>query len=208
MTIQRMLAKVVGSLLLCVLFTLTSFSQTKTITGKVTDDKGSPLQGVTVTVKGSRTGTSTDASGAFSISVPDGSRSLTVSSVGYTEQDVSVVGLSTVNVSLVSSSQSLNDVVVIGYGTARRKDLTGAVATVNAKDFNKGQITAPDQLLTNKTPGVEITTGSGQPGVAPTIRIRGTNSILNTGNPLVVVDGVELVPPPPSLWAARSASVR
>ncbi len=182
----------VSLLLLCVLFTQTAFSQTKTVKGKVTDDKGLPIQGATVTVKGSKVGTSTDAAGSFSINVPDGSYALTVSSVGFSEQDVSVVNQTTVSVSLVSTSQSLNDVVVIGYGTAKRKDLTGAVSTVTAKDFNQGLIAAPDQLLTNKTPGVEITTGSGQPGVAPTIRIRGTNSILNTGNPLVVVDGVEL----------------
>jgi TonB-dependent starch-binding outer membrane protein SusC len=192
MTIQRLLTIMVSSLLLCVLFTQTAFSQTKTVTGKVTDDKGLPIQGATVTVKGSKVGTSTDASGSFSINVPDGSYALSISSVGFTAQDISVVGQTTVNVSLVSTSQSLNDVVVIGYGTARRKDLTGAVATITAKDFNTGQIAAPDQLLTNKTPGVEVTTGSGQPGAAPTIRIRGTNSILNTGNPLVVVDGVEL----------------
>ena len=192
MTIQRLLARLAGCILLCVLFTQTSFSQTRKISGKVTDDKGSAIVGVSVAPKGSKGGTTTDATGKFTLDVPDGVYALTFSSIGYTDQDVSIVGQTTLTVSLVSSSQSLNDVVVIGYGTARRKDLTGAVATVNAKDFNQGQIAAPDQLLTNKTPGVEITTGSGQPGVAPTIRIRGTNSILNTGNPLVVVDGVEL----------------
>ena len=192
MTIQRLLARLAGCILLCVLFTQTSFSQTRKISGKVTDDKGTPIVGVSVAPKGSKGGTTTDAAGRFTVDVPDGVNALTFSSIGYTDQDISIVGQTTLSVSLVSSSQSLNDVVVIGYGTARRKDLTGAVATVTAKDFNQGQINAPDQLLTNKTPGVEVTTSGGQPGVAPTIRIRGTNSILNTGNPLIVVDGVEL----------------
>jgi TonB-dependent starch-binding outer membrane protein SusC len=192
MTIQRLLAKLASFTLLCVLFTQTAFSQARKISGKVTDDKAVPIQGATVAAKGSKTGTQTDANGAFTLDVPEGVYALTVSSIGYAGQDISIVNQTSVTVSLVSNSQSLNDVVVIGYGTARRKDLTGAVATVNAKDFNQGQITAPDQLLTNKTPGVEVLTSGGQPGVAPTIRIRGTNSILNTGNPLIVIDGVEL----------------
>src|ERR1700742_2315520 len=103
MTIQRLLTIMVSFTLLCVLFTQTAFSQTKTVKGKVTDDKGAPTQGATVTVKRSKVGTSTDATGAFSINVPDGSYALTISSVGFSEQDVSVVGLTTVNVSLVST---------------------------------------------------------------------------------------------------------
>jgi len=192
MTIKRLLTVVATTTLICVLFTQTAFSQTKNVKGKVTDDKGVPIPGASVAVKGTKGGTSTDASGAFSINVPENAYALTVSSVGYSGQDVSIVGLTTVTVSLVSSSQSLNDVVVIGYGTARRKDLTGAVSSVSAKDFNTGAVAAPDQLLVNKVPGVEISTSSGQPGSATTIRVRGTNSILNTGNPLIVIDGVEL----------------
>lgn len=192
MTIQRLLAIAATTLLLCVLFTQTTFSQTKTITGKVTDDKGIPVQGATVVAKGSKAGTSTNANGAFSLNVPENTYALTVTSIGYTEQDVSILNQTTVTVSLVSTTQSLNDVVVIGYGTARRKDLTGAVASIQAKNFNQGQIAAPDALLQNKVAGVEVSTSSGQPGSSTTIRVRGTNSILNTGNPLIVVDGVEL----------------
>ncbi|HEY4288644.1 MAG TPA: SusC/RagA family TonB-linked outer membrane protein [Puia sp.] len=192
MTIQRLLSRWVSFTLLCVLFTQNAFSQNKTITGKVTDDKSVPVAGASVTVKGTKNGVNTNADGAFTISVSPTATTLIVSSVGFTQQEITIGSQTDITVSLATSTSNLNEVVVIGYGTARRKDLTGAVATVNAKDFNQGQIAAPDQLLTNKTPGVEITTGSGQPGVAPTIRIRGTNSILNTGNPLVVVDGVEL----------------
>src|SRR5580692_1459385 len=135
MTIKRLLAYAATTLLLCVLFTQTSFAQTKTITGKVTDDKGLPLAGATVVAKGSKSGTSTDALGAFHITVPSGTTTLVVSSIGYANQELNVSGSTDVTVQLVASTSSLNEVVVIGYGTTRRADVTGAVATVRAKDF-------------------------------------------------------------------------
>jgi TonB-dependent starch-binding outer membrane protein SusC len=193
MTIQRLLTKAVGFILLCVLFTQTAFSQTKSITGKVTDDKGAPVQGATVTVKGTKVGASTAADGSFTINVPASTTTLSISSVGFSAQDVSITGQSSVTVALVPTQANLNEVVVIGYGTARRKDLTGAVASVQAKDFNQGTIASPDQLLQNKTPGVEVSTSSGQPGGGTTIKIRGNTSILSgAAQPLVVVDGVPL----------------
>jgi len=193
MTIQRLLAVVATTTSLCVLFTLSAFSQTKKISGTVTDDKGGPVAGVTVTAKGSKSGTSTDATGAYSLTIPVSARTLSFSSVGYLGQDISIGDQTTINVSLVSATQNLNDVVVIGYGTARKKDLTGAVASVQSKDFQQGPIQAPDQLLQNKTPGVEVSTSSGQPGGGTTIKIRGNSSILSGVNqPLVVVDGVPL----------------
>ncbi|MDR3711765.1 MAG: SusC/RagA family TonB-linked outer membrane protein [Puia sp.] len=183
----------VFTLLILTLTAQAAFSQTKTITGKISDDKGNPVQGATVTAKGTKAGTSTDAGGSFSFSVPAGTNTLVVSSVGFAEQEVSITDRTTIAVSLVSSSQSLNDVVVIGYGTARRKDLTGAVSSVQAKDFNLGPVAAPDQLLQNKVPGVEVSTSSGQPGGGSTIKIRGNTSILSgVNNPLVVLDGVPL----------------
>lgn len=192
MTIQRTLAKRLSSLMLCVLFTLTALSQTKTITGKVSDDKGGPIQGATVTAKGTKGGVSTTADGSFSINVPAGATTLTISSIGYTTQDVSIEGKTSVAVSLVSSTTGLNEVVVIGYGTARKKDVTGSLVSVKAKDFNQGITTSPDQLLTGKVPGMEITTSSGQPGAATVIKIRGNNSIRVNNNPLYVIDGVPL----------------
>ena len=190
MTIKRLLAIGASTALICVLFTQSAFSQTKQITGKVTDDKGSPVVGASVSAKGSKSGAATHTDGSFIINVPLSVTSLIISSVGYSQQEISLGDQTTVTVALVASTQSLNDVVVIGYGTVRRKDVTGAVASVQAKDFNQGQVSAPDQLLTNKVPGVEVATSSGQPGSATTIRVRGTNSILNTGNPLIVIDGV------------------
>lgn len=193
MTIQRLLTRLVSFTLLCVLFTQTAFSQTKTITGKVTDDKGAPIPGATVTLKGSSAGASTNADGNFTLTGPANATTLVVSSVGFTNQEISITGQTTVAITLQPTQSNLNEVVVIGYGTARRKDVTGAVATVNAKDFNQGPIAAPDQLITNKTPGVEVTTSSGQPGSGTTIKVRGNTSFLAGSNlPLIVVDGVPL----------------
>ncbi|HVU94895.1 MAG TPA: SusC/RagA family TonB-linked outer membrane protein [Puia sp.] len=192
MTIQRLLARLVSFMLLCVIFTQTAFSQTKTITGKILDDKGAPLQGATVTVKGTKQGASTGADGSFTINVPQSANTLTISSVGFANQDVSIASSTTVSVALVPTQAALNEVVVIGYGSVRRKDLTGSVTTVTSKEFNKGVITSPDQLMANKVSGLEVVNNSGQPGSATTIKIRGNSSIYGNGNPLYVVDGVLL----------------
>ena len=191
MTITRLLKRL-SFLFLCVSFTQLAFSQTKTVTGTVTDDKGAPVQGASVTVKGASTGTTTDATGAFSLNVPESAKTLVISSVGFNEQEANITNSLTVSVALVSSSQSLNDVIVIGYGTVKRKDATGSLTTVSAKEFNQGVITSPDQLLQNKVSGLEIVNNSGQPGSATTIKIRGNSSVIGSGNPLYVVDGVQL----------------
>ncbi|HCL82749.1 MAG TPA: SusC/RagA family TonB-linked outer membrane protein [Chitinophagaceae bacterium] len=191
MTMKRLL-KGISVLLLCVSFTQLAFSQTKVITGTITDDKGAPIQGASVAVKGAKGGTTTDASGAFTLTVAQAAKSLVISSVGFNQQEISIANQSTVNVSLVSAAQSLNDVVVIGYGTVRRKDATGSLTTVSSKEFNQGVITSPDQLLQNKVSGLEVTSNSGQPGAATTVRIRGNSSVRGVGNPLYVIDGVIL----------------
>lgn len=192
-----MSAKTLFSALLCTLFAFlvqSANAQDRTITGKVTDAKdGAPVEGASVQAKGTKTGTATKADGSFTITVGSGVNSLVISSVGFTTQEVSIAGLSTVNVILTgSSSANLNEVVVTGYGTARKKDLTGAIASVKSKDFNQGFVTSPDQLIQNKVAGMEVTTNSGQPGVATTIKIRGNNSIRAVNNPLYVIDGVPL----------------
>lgn len=182
-------------LLLCPLFMLvmqSTWAQNKTITGKVTDEKGTAVSGASVLARGTKIGTSTDATGSFSISVPGSVTTLDVTYVGYTTQQVDVTSATSVTVSLVPESSSLTDVVVVGYGTARRKDLTGAVATVKERDFNKGVITAPDQLIQGKAAGVMVINNMGQPGGSTTIRIRGTSSIRSGNQPLFVVDGVPL----------------
>ena len=191
MTIQRLLSKAACFILLCVLFTQTAFSQTKTITGKVTDNQGTPVVGVSVSVKGGTAGTSTGTDGSFTLSVRPGS-TLTFSAVGYNSQDVPVGDQLTISVTLTASTSSLNEVVVVGYGTARKKDLTGALQSIQAKDFNQGVINSPDQLLQNKVAGLEIVNNSGAPGSGTTIQVRGNNSIRSANNPLYVVDGVAL----------------
>lgn len=190
MTIQRLLGRLTGFILLCVLFTQTAFSQTKTITGKILDDKGAPVQGATVTVKGTKTATSTAGDGSFKLSVAPDATTLTVSSVGFKTQEVAISD--NVSVSLAPTQTGLDQVVVVGYQTVRKKDVTGSVTSVTAKDFNQGAITSPDQLLQNKVAGLEITNNSGQPGAATTVVIRGNNSIRSANNPLYVVDGVAL----------------
>jgi TonB-dependent starch-binding outer membrane protein SusC len=191
MTMKRLLKRL-SFLFLCVSFTQLAFSQTRVITGTITDDKGAPVQGASIAVRGAKGGTTTDATGAFTLTVSTTAKSLIISSVGFNQQEIGIPANNTVTATLVASAQSLNDVIVIGYGTTRRKDATGSLTTVSSKEFNQGVITSPDQLLSNKVSGLEVTSNSGQPGAATTVRIRGNSSVRGVGNPLYVVDGVIL----------------
>lgn len=170
-----------------------AFAQNKTVSGKVTDAQGGAgLSGVSVIVKGSKTGTSTDGSGTYSLSVPNGA-TLVFSSVGFQNQEVAVGDRTTIDVVLTAmSGNNLNEVVVVGYGTVRKRDLTSAVTSIKAKDFNQGVMAAPDQLIQGKVAGLQVVTNSGAPGAATTIRIRGNSSIRSGNNPLFVVDGIPL----------------
>lgn len=192
MNFSMLVRPILMGLVAC-LCAIPSQAQNKTISGKVTDSKdGSPMVAASVVVKGSQTGTQTGADGTFKISVPSSATTLVISSVGYASQEVNIQNKTSVDVALSATNDQLNDVVVIGYGTARKKDLTGSVVSVQAKNFNQGAINAPDQLLQNKVAGLEVTNTSGQPGAASTIQIRGTSSIRSNNNPLYVVDGVPL----------------
>ena len=164
----------------------------KTITGTITDEKGSPVNGASVVVKGGKVGTTSDASGSFKLNVPSSVTTLAVTFVGYLAQDVDVSSASSVTVNLKPDNSSLTDVVVIGYGTAKKKDLSGSYSTVTAKNFNKVPSTTPDQLLQGKVAGLQVTVASGAPGAAASVRIRGNNSIRAGTDPLYVVDGVPL----------------
>ena len=177
--------------LLCM--SVPAFAQNKTVSGKVTDAQGGAgLSGVSVIVKGSKTGTSTDGSGSYSLSVPSGA-TLVFSSVGFQNLEVAVGDRTTVDVTLTAMAGSnLNEVVVVGYGTVRKRDLTSAVTSIKAKDFNQGVMAAPDQLIQGKVAGLQVVTNSGAPGAATTIRIRGNSSIRSGNNPLFVVDGIPL----------------
>jgi TonB-dependent starch-binding outer membrane protein SusC len=170
-----------------------AFAQDKVVSGRVTNAAdGMPVSGVSVTVKGTSTGTTTGPDGSYSLNVPAGRNILVFSSVGFAAQEVSIEGRSSADVTLVISTSSMNEVVVIGYGTARRKDLTGSIATVSSKDFVKGPITSPAQLIAGKVAGVSITSNSGEPGVGARIRIRGGASLNSSNDPLIVIDGVPL----------------
>jgi len=158
--------------------------------GVVTDDKGVPLAGVSVHVRGTTGGTQTDANGSFSINVPDGNAVLEFSFVGYTAQEVPVRNRTELNITLHSQPSALNEIVVIGYGTSQKKDLLSAVSTVKGSDFEHLPVATPQSFIQGRASGVQVVQNSGQPGSAVTVRIRGTTSI-NAGNdPLYIVDGV------------------
>ena len=195
MTIQRLLAKLVGFAFICVLFTQPAFSQTKTITGKISDDKGNPLAGVSVSIKGSRTGTSTDVGGNFTLNVKTTATTLVLTSVGFADKEVDITSQTSVAVSLIPSSTTLGDLVVTGYGSTRKKDLTGAVDVVGAKDFNSGVTSTPIQQIQGKVSGLVIVQQGGDPNQNPIIHLRGQTSISGSQTPLIVVDGVTLDDP-------------
>ncbi len=186
--ISRLFAAFVGAI--CLLST--AFAQTKTITGKITDSKdGSGIAGVSVLAKGTTTGTQTAADGTFSLTVPSSTTRLVLSAVGFGTREVTLSG-NEVFSSLDASVNNLNEVVVTGYGTARKKDLTGSVTSVKAKDFNKGIQTSPDQLIQGKVAGVQVLNNNGAPGGGTSIRIRGNSSLRAGNSPLIVIDGVQI----------------
>jgi TonB-dependent starch-binding outer membrane protein SusC len=195
MTTKRLLQKI-SFLLLCVTFTQLAFSQTKVVTGTIIDDKGAPVQGASVTVKGSnKGGTTTNVQGAFTLTIPTNATTIVVSSVGFNRQEIDVTEKSAVSITLATSSTALNEVVVTGYGTARKKDLTGAVSQIAAKDFTTGNLANPAQLIAGKVPGVVVTQPGGDPNGAFSIRLRGQASLSGGQTPLIVIDGVPLDDP-------------
>ncbi|MFL9483235.1 SusC/RagA family TonB-linked outer membrane protein [Chitinophagaceae bacterium LWZ2-11] len=179
--------------LLCPLFLLLaqqSHAQSKTISGKVSDDKGNPVAGASVVVKGSTSGTSTDADGNFKLNVPATTKSIEVSYIGFATQEINVETKSTVTVSLKPSTSTLDDVVVVGYGTKKVSDLTGAVANIKADQTNLGGASASvDQMLQGRVAGVQFKQNTTQPGGGGTTIIRGRNSLFLNSDPLYVIDG-------------------
>src|SRR5688572_14250372 len=169
---------------------LSLLAQDRVVTGKVTDSKdASPVAGASILVKGTTVGTSTNAEGNFSISVPSSSNTLVISSVGFDALEVDVAGRTTVPVTLTATAGSLSEVVVTGYGTQRRKEVTVAIATVNAEQFNKGNISDVAQLLQGKAAGLSIARAGGDPNAGYVIRLRGLSTLGANTQPLVVVDG-------------------
>lgn len=173
-------------------FSSASLAQTTEVSGVVTDDQNVPLAGASVLEKGTTNGVVTDFDGNFAISVDGSDVTLVISYIGFKTKEVLVSGNDTLSVQLETDLAQLDEVVLVGYGGVKSKDLTGAVKVIGAKDFNKGVNNSPGQLLQGKIAGVNVTTGSGEPGSAIDINIRGVNSIGSSSNPLFVVDGVPL----------------
>ena len=170
-----------------------AFGQDRTVTGKVTDARnGAGVQSASVTVRGTNIGAVTGADGTFSINVPQGTPSLTISSVGYGTQDVALGSSNTVSVALqFASTATLDEVVVVGYGTQRRREVTSAVTTVKPEDFNQGGARNALDLIQGKVAGLTITrTASSNPNSGVAIQLRGVTSLVGNIAPLIVIDGI------------------
>ena len=179
-------------LLFCALFLSVNLYSQSLLDGKVTDDVSSdPIAGVNVIVKGTSSGTASDFNGNFSINVSSGDV-LVFSYVGYTTREITYNGELSMEVSLSEDASQLDEILLIGYGSVKKDDLTGAADLITSDDFNQGSVLSPEQLISGKLAGVSVTSGGGAPGEGQAIRIRGLGSLSLTNSPLIVVDGVPL----------------
>ncbi len=171
-------------------FSAAAFSQQKTVTGRVTDQESRPLFNATVTVKGTNISTTTNADGQYSITLPVHANTLVFSYVGYQVNEATIQGNNSLSVTMQPQSNSMNEVVVIGYGVSKRKDVTGAVSSVTASQIEKVPVTTLDQALQGRAAGVQVINNDATPGGNVSVLIRGIGSLAPGGNtPLYVVDG-------------------
>ena len=185
--------KLLQSLFVLMLVASAAFAQDRTITGTVTaKEDGSALPGVSIQVKGTKVGTQTGADGKFSIKVAQGQSALTFSFIGFVPKTVTLGNGSNINVSLDSDSKVLSEVVVVGYGTQSKREITGSQSTVKASDIANAPIQSPEQALQGRAPGVQVTQSSGTPGGGISVRVRGPSSIGASNQPLYIVDGVPI----------------
>jgi TonB-linked SusC/RagA family outer membrane protein len=166
-----------------------TYAQAIKITGQVTDHKNQALPGAGIVVKGTKTGTSTDIDGRYSITVADKNAVLIFSTIGYSSQEIPVSARTIINVKLLDDAKDLTEVVVVGYGALKKRDVTGAVTSANLGNVTKTPVFGTAQLLQGQVSGVQVTQTNAQPGASFSVRIRGTNSITNSSEPLYVVDG-------------------
>jgi TonB-linked SusC/RagA family outer membrane protein len=164
--------------------------QKQTVTGIITDENGSPLPGATVSEEGTKNGVVTDFDGKFQLTVESNTSVIVVSFVGYKDKKVTA-NQNVINIQLFPDTTNLQEVVLIGYGSLAKKDVTGAVSSINSKDMNQGAIVNPLQLISGKAAGVNINQIGSEPGGAPSVRIRGISSLIGGNDPLVVVDGIQ-----------------
>ena len=188
---KKLLSKVLFSGIM-LLLSIQIFAQDRTITGKVTSSEdGLGIPGASVAVKGTTRGTATDVDGNYKITV-SGSAVLSITSVGYLTQDVSVGNRAQINVTLAADTKSLKEVVVVGYGTQKKSQMTGAISSVGAKQIQELPITNARQALQGRAAGVDVVQPGSKPGAGPQIRIRGRRSFNASNDPLYVVDGIPL----------------
>lgn len=181
------------SFILMILCVQNIMAQKRTVSGIVTDSKNEPLIGVNVTIKNaSTTGTITDIDGKYSLEIPSGNSVLVFSYIGYSTQEVKVSNRSVVDIVLKDDMQALEEVVVVGYGTMKKSDLTGSVSSITSDNFKLGTDLTPQQLMQGAFSGVNISQNSGKPGGSNTIRVRGGTSITASNDPLYVIDGVPI----------------
>lgn len=188
-----MLNKLIPNLLavlVCLLSITTAIAQDKTISGTVSDENGYPLAGASVAIKNATISTNTNGDGKFTLTVPAGYQYLIFNYIGMETQEVAIANKTTLNISLKSKTTILNDVLIVGYGSVRKKDLTGSVARINGEDLNRDAPLNVLQALQGKIAGVSVTQSDGAPGASVSIRIRGSNSFLGGTEPLYVIDGI------------------
>lgn len=160
------------------------------ITGKVTGDNGEELPGVNILLKGTTTGTTTEVDGTYSLSLPDLNGVLIFSSVGYNAQEIAISGRNRIDIQLVTDTKALEEIIVVGYGTMKKSDVTGAITSIKSKDITAIPTTNALRSLQGKVAGIDITQSSGQPGAGISILLRGNRSLRADNNPLVLVDGI------------------
>ncbi len=171
---------------------ITPYDAVKTVSGKVTDENDEAIPGVNIVIKGTSQGTISDVNGQFSMEVPDEDAILVFSYIGYTPEEIAVGNRSVLDISLMPDITSLKEVVVVGYGTQKKADVTGAVSTISIKDFKDQPVTTVSSAMQGRMAGINITNNSGEPGGSVKIRIRGANSIQGGNDPLIVMDGIQL----------------
>ncbi len=178
-------------LLLCVFcFTyLSSFAQSVSVNGTISEESGMPLPGVNILEKGTQNGAVTDFDGNYAIKLTNANATLVVSYIGFITQEINVAGKKTINIVLQANLESLDEVVVIGYGTAKKSDLTGSVATIGGDDLKKQSISSVAEALTGRLAGVQVTSSEGSPDAEINIRVRGGGSLTQDASPLIIVDG-------------------
>ena len=181
----------IASVFLLLLMASTAYSQSRSVTGTVTDESDSPMPGVNVIIKGTTVGTTTDVNGNYTLQANSGDI-IVVSFIGYTAQEIQVANQTRIDLKLQEDVATLQEVVVVGYGVQRRSDLTGAIASVSGEDVRQSITTSFDQALQGRVAGVQITQNTGQPGGAVSMRIRGTTSLTGSSEPLYVIDGIQV----------------